>query len=158
MTRFIALDPSSTVSGWAVFDDDRLVAWGKIDTKKVEYSFRYQFIVNELLHLAQVYDFKEIAAETAVRWQGREIAALKVAYSSIRHWAKRFKFPLAEYNVSAWKTAVLGNCHVSKDGTAAVVRLLFPALPADLGEHEVDAIGIGTYHAGILKLRAMGAK
>jgi len=157
MTRFLALDPSSTVSGWAVFDDDALVAWGKIDTKKVDYSFRYQFIVNELIHLVQVYNFQEIAAETAPRWQGREIAALKVAYSSIKHWAKKVGLPMAEYNVSAWKTSVLGNCHVSKEGTQATVRLIFPRVPADLGEHVADAIGVGLYHAGKKKLQAWGA-
>jgi Holliday junction resolvasome RuvABC endonuclease subunit len=156
MTRFLALDPSSTVTGWAVFDDDRLVAWGKIDTKKVEYSFRFQFIVNELVKVRQEYAFQEVAAEeTKFAWKGRQIAALRIAFVSIQKWTERNKLPFRKYNVSSWKNSVLGNQHATKDDTAATVRMIFPRLPAGLGEHEVDAIGVGLYHAGILKLEGM---
>jgi Holliday junction resolvasome RuvABC endonuclease subunit len=158
MTRFLSLDPASTVSGWALFDGGGLIAWGKIDTKKVEYSFRYQFIINELNCLVQKYHFQEIAVETAPRWKGREIAALKVVFISVRKWAKQIKVPMSAYNVATWKTAVLGNCHYSKERTAETIRLILPGLPAGLGEHEFDAIGIGIHHAGEIKLRGMGSK
>ncbi len=159
MTRFLALDPSSTNVGWAIFDDDQLVAWGTISTKKVDYSFRFQFIVNELIHTVQSYNPTEIASEeTKFRWKGREIASLRVAFVSIRKWAEKAKLPMVHYNVSTWKSSVLGDQHASKETTNATVRLIFPRLPAGLDEHAIDAIGVGVYHAGILKLQGMAIK
>lgn len=45
---FLAIDPSSTELGWAVFKDDTLKAWGGISTAKVKYDRRFMFIVEEL--------------------------------------------------------------------------------------------------------------
>lgn len=157
--RFLALDPSSTVTGWAVFQDESLVAFGKIDTAKVEFSFRYQFIVNELSHLAQVYNFQEIAIEdTQFHWKGRDIATLRVAYMSIKKWAERVKLPITKYNVSTWKANVIGNSKASKEMVQANISLRYQEVPADISEHEADAIAVGVYHAGLKKLEGMAVK
>jgi len=160
MTRFLALDPSSTVSGWAVFDDDRLVAWGKIDTKKVDYSFRFQFIINELVHLVQQYDFQEIAIEDVkFAWHGtnrnRNIAGLQIVFRSIQEWAKGLGLGLAAYNPATWKNGVVGSSHATKETTKENLCFRFPRLPRGLTEHEYDALGIGVYHGGTLKLEGM---
>lgn len=147
MTRFISIDPSSTASGWAVFEDRGLVAWGKIDTLKVEYSWRFQFIVNALIHLHQMYHFQEIAIEeTKYAWRGRNLSALRTVFISIQKWAKRVNVPFTDYNVATWKNAVVGHVHASKETTKENACYRFPALPRDLSEHEYDAIAIGVYH------------
>lgn len=152
--RFIALDPGSRFTGWAVFDGDGLVAWGRIVADKVEYSSRFQFIVNELGKLLDQFNFEEVAVEEAVRFEGREIPALKVASLGIKKWAEGRRLPYSKYNVATWKASVVGNGHAGKEATARNILLRYPSLPADLSEHEYDAIAIGVYHAGILNLQA----
>jgi len=154
MTRFIAIDPSSTVTGWAVFQDQGLVAWGNLDATKVEYSFRFQFIVNGLTGLGRTYGFQEIVIEdvkTAWRskYRVRNIAGLQIVFTSIRKWAERRKIPLAAYNPATWKNAVVGDVHASKETTKTNIRYRFPRVPDDLSDHEYDAIAIGVYHGGV---------
>ena len=102
MTRFISVDPSTTFTGWAVFQDEGLVAWGKIDLRNVEYSFRFQYVVNELIHLCQLYHFQEIAMEDVkVAWHSknryRNIAGLQIIFKSIKEWAKGVNLPLVAH-------------------------------------------------------------
>jgi len=160
MIRFIAIDPSSLVTGWAVFEDQGLIAWGKIDASKVEFSFRFQYIVNELIHLCQVYHFTELAVEDVkTAWHStnrqRNIAGLQIVFTSIRKWAEKHRIPLAAYNPATWKNAVVGHVHASKETTKENACLRFPALPRDLSEHEYDAIAIGVYHSGLRFLEAL---
>ena len=160
MTRFIAIDPSSTVMGWAVFQDQGLIAWGKLDATKVEYSFRFQFIVNELGRLTRTYGFQEIAIEDVkTAWYGknrqRNIAGLQIVFTSIQKWAERRMGPLAAYNPATWKNAVVGHVHATKEETKNNIRNRFPRIPDDLTDHEYDAIGIGIYHGGLRFLEAL---
>ena len=154
MTRFIAIDPSSTVTGWAVFQDQGLVAWGKIETKAVEYSYQFQFIINELGHLVRMYHFQEVVIEDVkTAWHGkyrqRNIAALQIVFTSIRKWTEARKIPLASYNPATWKNAVVGDVHASKEATKTNIGYRFPRVPDDLSDHEYDAIAIGVYHGGV---------
>jgi len=154
MSRFIAIDPSSTVTGWAVFEDDGLVAWGKIEADKVEYSYRFQFIVNGLKDLARTYGFQEVAIEDVrTAWQAkyrqRNIAGLQIVFTSIKKWTQGRKIPLASYNPSTWKKAVVGTFRASKEITKNNILYRFPRVPDDLSDHEYDAIAVGVYHAAI---------
>ena len=126
MIRFIAIDPSSTASGWAVFEDQGLVAWGTIETLKVQYA-----------------------------WRGRNLSALRVVFIAIQKWAKSVGLPFAAYNVATWKNAVVGHVHASKETTKENACYRFPRLPRDLSEHEYDAIAIGVYHSGVRYLEAL---
>jgi len=160
MSRFIAIDPSSTLVGWSIFQDQGLVAWGKLDATKVEYSFRFQFIINHLGRLAQTYGFQEIAIEDVkTAWHSknrqRNIAGLQIVFTSIRKWAEGRKIPLAAYNPATWKNAVVGHVHASKETTKNNIQYRFPRVPDDLSDHEYDAIAIGVYHGGVRFLEAL---
>ncbi|MCK9602060.1 MAG: crossover junction endodeoxyribonuclease RuvC [Sphaerochaeta sp.] len=154
--RFVALDPSSLNVGWAVFQGDGLVAWGNISAGKIDFDRRFMFLTEQLSIVARQYNPQEIAAEeTKFRWKGREIASLRVAYLSIRKWAERSKIPWTQYNVATWKASVLGDNHAGKEQTEATIRMIYPRLPAGLSEHEIDAIAVGIYHAGVRRLETM---
>jgi Holliday junction resolvasome RuvABC endonuclease subunit len=157
MSRFISIDPSSTVTGWAAFQGDDLVAWGKIDTAKVAYSFRFQHIVNELIHAVQTYNAQEIAVEDVkFAWhsknRNRNIAGLQIVFRSISEWAKSVKMPLTPYNPATWKNSIVGHVNASKETTKENLCLRFPSLPRNLTDHEYDAIAIGCYHASLKRL------
>lgn len=161
MRRFIAIDPSTTWTGWAVFQDELLVAWGHINTKGTSYADRFSFIVENLAAVCVKYGVREIAVEDVkFAWHGknrnRNIAGLQVVFRSIQDWAKEVQFPMKAHNPANWKNAVVGHSGASKETTKENICFRFPRLSRDLTEHEYDAIGIGLYHGGLLKLEAMG--
>lgn len=162
MTRFIAIDPSSTFTGWAVFEDEALVAWGLIDARTADYAGRFQLIVGDLAAACVRYGARGVAIEDVkFAWAGggnrnRNIAGLQVVFRSIKEWAtKELQLPFAAYNPASWKNAVLEGPHASKKATKENICFRFPRLPRNLAEHVYDAVGIGVYHAGILKLESM---
>lgn len=160
MTRFIAIDPSTMFTGWAIFQDQGLVAWGKMDLRNVKYSFRFQFVVDELIRLVQKYGVQEIAIEDMkTAWHSknrlRNIAGLQIIFRSIQEWAKAEGYPLAAYNPATWKNAVVGLVHATKEETKDNIRYRFPMIPDDLTDHEYDAIAIGVYHGGLRFLEGM---
>jgi len=154
MTRFIAIDPSTTFTGWAVFQDQGLIAWGKIDSRKIPYADRFPFIIGELSRRVSQYGAREVAIEDVkFAWhsknRNRNIAGLQVVFRSIQEWAKGMGYPLAPYNPATWKNAVVGAVAAPKEITKNNIRYRFPAVPDDLTDHEYDAIAIGVYHGGL---------
>jgi len=153
--KFLAIDPSSTVLGWAIFQDEELLAWGNISTKKVAYDHRFMHIVGELRQLHTTYGFTEVACERAIRFEGKRIPALEVAVISIRKWAKMGKMPASFYSPGEWKRTVTGSGSADKAAVARVVYLVYPQLPPDLSDHVTDAISIGQHHYGVRKMERM---
>lgn len=161
MSRFIAIDPSTKVTGWAVFQDEGLVSWGKINVGQVQYSFRFQFVVNELIHLIQVYQFNDVVVEDVkFAWHSknrpRQIAGLQVVFRSIQEWTKEYGIPFHAYNPATWKNSVVGAYTAPKEIVKNNIILRFPRIPQDLTEHEYDAIGIGVHHAAVMGIANLG--
>jgi Holliday junction resolvasome RuvABC endonuclease subunit len=160
MIRFIAIDPSSTETGWAVFENDSLIAWGTIDTKKQIYVRRFNFIIEELERLALDYLINSVAIEeTGFAWghaRQRNIAGLQVVFKAIKEWAKSHKFTTNVYNVATWKNSIVGHVHATKEQTKNNVMMRIDSLPDNLNEHEYDAIAIGLYHAGYIEQKGEG--
>lgn len=153
--KFLAIDPSSTVLGWGLFEDEELLAWGTVNTHNVPYDRRFMFITGELGKLHTMYGFVGVACERAIRFEGRRIPALEVAVTSIRKWAEMRKLRIDFYSPAEWKRSVTGSGNVDKAAVARVVCLVYPQLPADVSDHVTDAIGIGQHHFGVRKLKAM---
>jgi Holliday junction resolvasome RuvABC endonuclease subunit len=154
MARIIALDPSSTVTGWAVFQEDGLVAWGKIDTSKLQFAERLSLIVGEISRRAAQYGARDVAIEDVkFAWHGknrnRNIMGLQAVFRSVKDWAAGMKYPFTPYNPATWKNAIVGHVNASKETTKENLCLRFPTLPRDLTDHEYDAIAIGLYHCSM---------
>lgn len=157
MARFIAIDPSSTVTGWAVFQDQGLVAWGKIDLLGVEYGARFSRLISGIGEVYMRHRFEEIVIEDVAyawrsKYRNRNIAGLQVVFKSIKDYATTSNFKFTAVNPATWKNAVVGDIHASKEITKNNIRLRFQAVPDDLTEHEYDAIGIGVYHGIMTRL------
>ena len=160
MNRFISIDPSSTFTGWAVFEDQGLIAWGNIDARTADYAGRFPFIVQEIAAACLRYGAREVAIEDVkTAWRSkyriRNIAGLQIVFRSIQEWAKEINFPLAAYNPATWKNAVVGAYTAPKEITKNNILYRFPRLPDNLAEHVYDAIGIGVYHSGLRFLEAL---
>jgi len=162
MTRFISIDPSSTFTGWAVFEDQGLVAWGKIDVRGADYAARFPFIVRKLAEAIEQYGAQEVAIEDVkTAWRSkyriRNIAGLQVVFRSIQEWAEKAGLPFAAYNPATWKNAVVGHVHAPKEVVKNNVLFRFPRLPDDLSDHVYDSIAIGVYHGGLRFLEGLRA-
>lgn len=153
--KFLAIDPSSTVLGWALFQDEGLEAWGIISTSKVPYDRRFMHITGELRQLHTKYGFTEVACERAIRFEGKRIPALEVAVVSIRKWAEQLKLPVAFYSPAEWKRSVTGSGAADKAAVARVIYLVYPQLPPGQSDHVSDSIGIGQHHYGVRKMERM---
>lgn len=154
-TRFIAIDPSTTITGWSVFEDIKLVAWGRIDTRKVQYADRFRLIVAGIAEVYMKYRFDEIVIEdVSYAWhsknRNRNIAGLQSVFRSIKDYAITSDFPLTAYNPATWKNSVVGAHTAPKEITKNNILLRFPRVPDNLTDHEYDAIGIGVHHGAIM--------
>lgn len=152
MNRFISIDPSTTVTGWAVFEDDKLVAWGRIDTRKIAYADRFRRITAGIAEVYMKYRFDAIVVEdVSYAWhsknRNRNIAGLQSVFRSIQDYATTSAFPFAAYNPATWKNSVVGAYSAPKEIVKNNILLRFPRVPDNLTDHEYDAIGIGVYHA-----------
>jgi len=151
----LSIDPSSTVLGIAVMDNDSLIRYGIIDATKQPYEKRYMFIIKKLNEIIKKYPIDEIACEMAMKFKGRRVAALEVAVTSIKHWAKKQKLDISFYSPGEWKASVTGKGNSDKEQVADVIRLHYPILKPDTPDHITDAIAIGLCHIGVIKLKEM---
>lgn len=90
--RFIAIDPSTTWTGWAVFHGQGLVSWGVVDTRKVPFADRFPRIVAGIAEAYMNYRFQEIVIEDVkFAWGGsnrnRNIAGLQTVFRSLKDYA-----------------------------------------------------------------------
>jgi len=157
--KFIAIDPSSTLLGWAVFEYDELLSYGQIDARKADYERRYLFITDELSNIWKDNYITEVAMEETFQNPKLNTAALKVAEMTIRKWAERRGMTVTLYHPSTWKASVVGHGGADKDMTGRTVWLhygeIFKRDGIEPSEHTIDAIGIGIYHAGIRRWEDM---
>jgi len=145
MTRFIAIDPSSTVLGYAIFDGDP-IEWGVIDVSREGYATKYAAIVQRLEKLRLTHGFAAVAMERAFKHPEHNTSALQVAVATVRQWAKSHRLRFDIYSPSTWKRS------------ARVVCLHYRRLGANPSEHITDAVGLGLHHAGVLRLEEMAAR
>ena len=151
--RVLAVDPASTVLGWAVMDyskeDVQWVSHGEIDVTKVVYERRPSAITGHMQRLQLKYKAQELAIEMPFRSPKFRVDELGVAYKAIKKWAVRNKLAVFMYAVPQWKGAVIGKGNATKEQVQAVVLLLLEEYGLEtkpLHEHEADALAIAEYH------------
>ena len=152
--RILAVDPSSTVVGWAALEDDTILATGTISTKGTTYDRRFTHIISQLASVRVEHRCTELALEAAFRAPGYNTAALQVAEHAVRYWAAGHMAVVGRYNVSTWKASVVGWSNATKEDIMANIQLRYPTL-LKLTQHEADAVGIGVHHYGVRRLELM---
>lgn len=155
--KLLAIDPSSTESGFAVLEDEELVDYGVVSTAKVPYDHRFMFITTALTALISKYGFTEVACERAFKSPKHNTAALQVSVMSIKKWAERYRLPISFYSSGEWKYSVVGHGNADKQAVARVVHLHFKDLKENVSQHVTDALGIGLHHQGVMKIRSLSS-
>ena len=153
----LALDPSSRVIGYAIFQDNLLMVWANV---KITGIGAHRFLaIEELLDQLtsqSQYTIDEIAMEVP-KWRNTRKPAHSffVAIDIIRKWAKSHKLPLFEYPPATVKKSATGNGRATKEQVARVLCLEYPELAKDDLGHATDAVGTGVHHLGMKRMEAM---
>lgn len=63
MSKLLALDQASRITGYAIFDGDKLIDYGKITANDNDIGQRLVFIRNEVNNLIDYHDIDEIVLE-----------------------------------------------------------------------------------------------
>jgi Holliday junction resolvasome RuvABC endonuclease subunit len=61
--KLLAIDQSSRVSGYAIFDNNKIVKYGKIELKDDDIGVRLNVLRNTLINLVQKYEIDTVAFE-----------------------------------------------------------------------------------------------
>lgn len=144
--RIIALDNATHITGWAIFDNDKLVSYGKYTTKSSETSDRILEMGDWLTNLLQQWEPDTIILEDIQ--QQSNVSTFKVLaklQGVLEYVSKKAK---AEYYIvspASWKSnaGVKGRSRVDQKKSAQLIVGQLYNIQAT--QDESDAILLGKY-------------
>lgn len=149
--KLLALDQASRISGWAVFYDNELKAYGKIVTEQENVGERLVQIREEVQKLIEKYDIDEVVMED-IQLQssvGNNVQTFKVlaeVFGVIYETLTELNIKNSAVLASSWKST-LGikgrNRQEQKKNAQNYVIDKYNIKPT---QDEADAIAIGTHH------------
>lgn len=146
----LALDQSSRVSGWAVFDDNNLVVSGTFTCAQEDFGERLVKIVKNVKILIDTYNITEVAIED-IQLQG-SVGNNVVTYKKLAEVYGVLEEQLTEWGIpyqtvfsSTWKSSlgIKGRARAEqKKAAQAYVETIYGK---KVSQDESDAICIGSY-------------
>lgn len=149
--RVLALDQASRTSGWAVFDDDKLVAYGKFTADHSDVGDRLHFIRMRVSWLIDDYDIDEVVFED-IQLQGNvannvaTFKALAEVFGVLYELFVMLKMPRTAVLSTVWKSTlgIKGKDRAAqKKAAQAWVEKTYGIKPT---QDECDAICIGAHY------------
>lgn len=150
--RYLALDQALQVTGWAVFEDEELIAHGSFSiSPKKDMGERLVSIYDELSVLHEDYDFETVFFED-IQNQRSTLTYCRLAYvqAAILMWCSKEGMESHIMPPSHWRKIIGGNFGMrreeQKDYAKSMVATLYNI---SVESDEADAILIG--RAGYLE-------
>ena len=142
----LSLDLGTHNLGLAVTQDGKLIAAGTIKAPKRENPIaRQSRMLDGVAALVEFWHVTEIAMERP--WGAyRNLAPLVALHMGIESWAKEHGLPCYSYPVATVRKGVCRSGRVSRPVLALAVRQLYPGLPADADEHQIDCLALAWHH------------
>ncbi len=148
--KFIAIDPGTYRTGFAYFKDGDPVEVGHIEVTGGGPD-RVNAIVFNIEKEIGKYEIDAVVCEEPVsRYKSTSI--LHVLFFEIRRYAKKIKLPFYSYLPGQVKK-YQGKSNMPKSVMAAALSQNYGI--AGLTEDECDAVALGLYHAGIIKMQEL---
>ncbi len=150
--RVIGLDPGLGSTGWGVIEAEgnhlRHVAAGVVDTAADQpLAARLAALHDALAALLEVWRPDEAAVEeTFVNRNPLSTLKLGQARGVVMLAPARLGIPVAEYQATAVKRAVVGQGHAAKQQVQAMVRMLLPGAAPGRAD-AADALAVAICHA-----------
>ena len=149
--RVLALDQASRTSGWAVFDDGKLVTYGKFTADQADVGDRLHFIRTRISWLIDDYDIDEVVFED-IQLQGNvannvaTFKALAEVFGVLYELFVMLKIPRTAVLSTVWKSTlgIKGKERAAqKKAAQAWVEKTYGIKPT---QDECDAICIGAHY------------
>ena len=149
--RVLALDQASRTSGWAVFDDGKLVTYGKFTADQADVGDRLHFIRMRVSWLIDDYDIDEVVFED-IQLQGNvannvaTFKALAEVFGVLYELFVMLKLPRTAVLSTVWKSTlgIKGKDRpAQKKAAQAWVESTYGVKPT---QDECDAICIGAHY------------
>lgn len=146
--NLLALDQSSNVSGWAIFEDGNLKKWGHFTTTATDIGGKLQQIRDFVIELINTYNIDEAVYED-IQLQnnvGNNVQTFKVlaeVYGVLTEVFERYQIPAKSYISTHWKSVlnIKGRTRVEQKRNAQAYVL--NTYGKKCTQDEADAICIG---------------
>lgn len=109
--NLLTLDQASYVSGWSVFEDGKLIKYGKIEANQSDLGERLYYIKQEVLKLIEKYNINEIVMED-IQMQdnvANNVQTFKILaelFGVLYETFTELKIPNSAILASSWKSAL----------------------------------------------------
>ena len=149
--RILALDQSSRVSGWAVFDEDQLIGYGKINlSKETEIGERLHTLRNSVRDLIKELKIDKVILED-IYMDGQRVnnvqtfKVLAEVFGVLFELCVDLEIPVEAVLAGTWKSTlnIKGKTRPEQKQAAQAWVLDYYNIKAT--QDEVDAICIGTH-------------
>lgn len=146
MTRLLALDQSSRITGWAVFEGNALVAHGKFNLEQYEQKERLVQFRKQIIDLVTEYNITEAAIENIQ--EQNNIVTFKVLaeiLGVLEETLTELKIPFETIFASSWKSTlnIKGRDRATQKRNAQAYVNATYGIKAT--QDECDAISIGSH-------------
>ena len=152
MGKILALDQSSRITGWAIFDNGKLVNYGKFNAEVVGANIgdRLEFIRNKIRKLIEDNQINEVIMED-IQMQGNVVnnvqtfKVLAEVFGVISELLVEMKIPQSAVLASSWKSAlgIKGRARAEQKQNAQ--KWVIDTYSVKPTQDECDAICIGAH-------------
>ena len=152
MSKILALDQSSRITGWAIFDNGKLVNYGKFNAEVVGANIgdRLEFIRNKIRKLIEDNQIDEVIMED-IQMQGNVVnnvqtfKVLAEVFGVISELLVEMKIPQSAVLASSWKSAlgIKGRARAEQKQNAQ--KWVIDTYSVKPTQDECDAICIGAH-------------
>lgn len=147
----LSLDQSSRVSGWAVFDEDQLITYGKFSIDNADGAARLTRIKQTVAELIQQHNITEIVMED-IQLQasmGNNVQTFKMlaeVFGVLQQYFNEQQIPTTAVLASQWKSTlgIKGKARAEQKQNAQLY--VFNTYNIKATQDECDAICIGTHY------------
>ena len=107
MANILALDQATRVSGYAIFQDDKLYTYGKITTDDPDIGVRLNIIRNTIKNLIQEYEIDEVVMEDIQLQENvQTFKALAEVFGVVYELVASLNLPIETILASVWKSGL----------------------------------------------------
>ena len=146
----LALDQSSRITGWAVFNEDSLVDSGTFVCTQENFGERLYEVAGKVEQLINKYQITEVAIED-IQLQGsvgnNVVTYKKLAevYGVLEEKLTEWKIPYQAVHSQTWKSALNIKGRARTDQKKAAQAYVIATYDKKVSQDESDAICIGSY-------------
>ena len=150
MRKLLALDQASRITGYAIFEDDTLITYGKIVVDDTDIGIRLTKIRNAVKRLVEDYNINEVVMEDIqlqnnVQNNVQTFKLLAEVFGVIYELITEMRIPVSAVLASSWKSTlgIKGKTRPEQKRNAQVyVQETYGKKPT---QDECDAICIGCH-------------